>query len=370
MTALCCAAVLGFKPSLLPAADRAGRRTRRASLVRSGSAARRGPPDSRRAVSARGPISAFSGARMQQTRSPRSRRRSPKWSARPPRIFSVAISATWRNISNANPTGHSAAPSPSARHSAASRYFGRCRGRGRRPGRSRRPAGLRSRTPFRRLSRLRRDPYRTARRRRTARILGSRRRRKRGFRSRLARSNVVQLRFPEPARTPDSMEQLPPPDVARVDERSLVPRRAGRFPRDCRCSEGRGRGARRDRRWTEVTSAAGPAEGPRAEAASDRPAPGHSDLSRNAAAIFDRLGIGLLVSRDNVAIYANRTLLDLLGFADEDALHAAGGMSQIYRTCTGSRQRNHRHAHGVRRISSPSGRGSNRSNGTICLRRC
>ena len=54
------------------------------------------------------------------------------------------------------------------------------------------------------------------------------------------------------------------------------------------------------------------------------------DLSRNATAIFDRLGIGLLVSRDNVAIYANRALLDLLGFADEDALHAAGGMSQIY----------------------------------------
>jgi PAS domain S-box-containing protein len=54
------------------------------------------------------------------------------------------------------------------------------------------------------------------------------------------------------------------------------------------------------------------------------------DLGRNAAAIFDRLGLGLLVSRDDVVIYANRSLLDLLGFADEDSLHAAGGVSRIF----------------------------------------
>ncbi len=35
-------------------------------------------------------------------------------------------------------------------------------------------------------------------------------------------------------------------------------------------------------------------------------------------------------ARDNVAIYANRTLLDLLGFADEDAFHAAGGMARMF----------------------------------------
>src|SRR5579883_2947583 len=54
-----------------------------------------------------------------------------------------------------------------------------------------------------------------------------------------------------------------------------------------------------------------------------------SGLGRNAAAILDRLGFGLLVSRDDIAIYANRPFLDLLGFADEDALHAAGGMKRI-----------------------------------------
>ena len=53
-------------------------------------------------------------------------------------------------------------------------------------------------------------------------------------------------------------------------------------------------------------------------------------LGANAAAILDRLPLGILVSRDNVAIYANRTLLDQLGFADEDAFHAAGGMARMF----------------------------------------
>ena len=54
------------------------------------------------------------------------------------------------------------------------------------------------------------------------------------------------------------------------------------------------------------------------------------ELGRNAATIFDRLGVGILVSRDHVPIYANRYLLDLLGYADEDAFHAAGGMARTF----------------------------------------
>ena len=53
-------------------------------------------------------------------------------------------------------------------------------------------------------------------------------------------------------------------------------------------------------------------------------------IDRHAAAIFDRIGFGILVSRDDVPIYANRYLLDLLGYADEDAFHAAGGMARIF----------------------------------------
>jgi PAS domain S-box-containing protein len=54
------------------------------------------------------------------------------------------------------------------------------------------------------------------------------------------------------------------------------------------------------------------------------------DVGRNGLAVLDKLALGLLVSRDNVPIFANRHLLDMLGFADEDALHAAGGMSHLF----------------------------------------
>ena len=67
------------------------------------------------------------------------------------------------------------------------------------------------------------------------------------------------------------------------------------------------------------------------------PAPGRDlaadradDIARNGLAILDRLAIGLLVSRDNIPIFANRHLLDLTGFADEDALHVAGGMAHLF----------------------------------------
>ena len=56
----------------------------------------------------------------------------------------------------------------------------------------------------------------------------------------------------------------------------------------------------------------------------------NADLGKNAPAVLDRLAIGLLVSRDNVPIFANRHLLDMLGFDDEDALHAAGGLAHLF----------------------------------------
>ncbi|CAN7284748.1 ATP-binding protein [Bosea sp. LjRoot90] len=47
------------------------------------------------------------------------------------------------------------------------------------------------------------------------------------------------------------------------------------------------------------------------------------------AEILDRLPIAVLVNRDEAALYANRTLLDLLDYADLDDLTAAGGVSQL-----------------------------------------
>ena len=54
------------------------------------------------------------------------------------------------------------------------------------------------------------------------------------------------------------------------------------------------------------------------------------DIAANAPAILDRLPVGVLVSRMEIPVFLNRTLLDLLGFADADAFHAAGGLDAIF----------------------------------------
>lgn len=51
----------------------------------------------------------------------------------------------------------------------------------------------------------------------------------------------------------------------------------------------------------------------------------------NAAHVLDRLPVGVVVSRFNVPIFANRTVLDLLDYADVDAFHAAGGLDRLFR---------------------------------------
>jgi PAS domain S-box-containing protein len=146
-----------------------------------------------------------------------------------------------------------------------------------------------------------------------------------------AANNVVQLRFPEPARTPDATEQLSPPDTARVDDDLLSHDERAAFQEIANALKEETVTPTEIDAQAEAAPPGGPTEAlADAAAGPDTLAPGYQDLSRNAAAVFDRLGLGLLVSRDNVAIYANRTLLDLLGFVDEDALHAAGGMSRIY----------------------------------------
>ena len=61
-----------------------------------------------------------------------------------------------------------------------------------------------------------------------------------------------------------------------------------------------------------------------------------AEITRNGLALLDRLAIGLLVSRDNVPIFANRHLLDLTGFLDEDALHIAGGMAHLFGSTPGN----------------------------------
>ncbi len=56
---------------------------------------------------------------------------------------------------------------------------------------------------------------------------------------------------------------------------------------------------------------------------------GRPRIANAHAEILDRLPIAVLVNRDETALYANRTLLDLLDYADLDDLTAAGGVSRL-----------------------------------------
>ncbi len=69
------------------------------------------------------------------------------------------------------------------------------------------------------------------------------------------------------------------------------------------------------------------------QSVANRPAPVDAraeGVERNGLSLLDRLAIGLLVCRDSVPIFVNKHMLDALGFADEDALHAAGGMAYLF----------------------------------------
>ncbi len=55
------------------------------------------------------------------------------------------------------------------------------------------------------------------------------------------------------------------------------------------------------------------------------------DLLREALDVFDRLTLGVMLSRGDVPILMNRALLDMLGYPDADAFHAEGGMDRLFR---------------------------------------
>jgi PAS domain S-box-containing protein len=57
----------------------------------------------------------------------------------------------------------------------------------------------------------------------------------------------------------------------------------------------------------------------------------HETTVRNASALLDRLPIGAMVLRGGEALYFNRTMLDLTGYADLEAVRAADGMARMFR---------------------------------------
>ena len=69
---------------------------------------------------------------------------------------------------------------------------------------------------------------------------------------------------------------------------------------------------------------------PQGDAAAARGAD-DDEVRRNAGAVLDRLPVGALVARDGQALYANRTLLELIGYRDFAEFQAANALSRMFR---------------------------------------
>ena len=63
-------------------------------------------------------------------------------------------------------------------------------------------------------------------------------------------------------------------------------------------------------------------------------APARPRLPNSHADVLDKLPIAVLVNRDEEALYANRTMLDLLDYADLDDLASGGGVSRLIKEAT------------------------------------
>jgi signal transduction histidine kinase len=62
----------------------------------------------------------------------------------------------------------------------------------------------------------------------------------------------------------------------------------------------------------------------------ENPPAAADDAASRAMAMVDLLPVGVLVARGTNALYANRTLLDYLGYTDLDALAADGGLARVF----------------------------------------
>jgi PAS domain S-box-containing protein len=114
-------------------------------------------------------------------------------------------------------------------------------------------------------------------------------------------------------------------DAFREIARALV----GRTPASRDESSDERAGANTRREVQDDTSAEQPADR-QIDVAGSRGADG-DEVRRNAAAVLDRLPVGALVARDGQALYANRTLLELIGYRDFADFQAANALSRMFR---------------------------------------
>ncbi|HMK88064.1 MAG TPA: ATP-binding protein [Methylocystis sp.] len=163
-----------------------------------------------------------------------------------------------------------------------------------------------------------------------------------GFRGfgvlRLDRATARDARTPRPASP--TAERQPDPSPARVDnivplrppaptprEEPAAPPQSALTPIEKTAFDEIGRA---------LASAPPPPPGPARELidhvarALETPHSGQADDASSRSALIDMLPIGVLVARGEEALYANRTLLSLLGFADLDALARSGELSRAF----------------------------------------
>jgi PAS domain S-box-containing protein len=114
-------------------------------------------------------------------------------------------------------------------------------------------------------------------------------------------------------------------DAFREIARALV----GRAPASRDDSSDERAGADNRRELRNETSAEQPADR-QVDAAGSRGA-NDDEVRRNAGAVLDRLPVGALIARDGQALYANRTLLELIGYRDFAEFQAANALSRMFR---------------------------------------
>ncbi len=129
----------------------------------------------------------------------------------------------------------------------------------------------------------------------------------------------------------------PPPDVSQGGETvELTKSERDAFREIARALVGRTSSGRPDRP-SDAMAAADPEGDSEAAVAPPSPGPpaaapdGDDPVWRNAAGVLDRLPVGVAVARDGLALYANHTLLALLGYCDFEHFQSADGFAAMFR---------------------------------------
>jgi len=121
-----------------------------------------------------------------------------------------------------------------------------------------------------------------------------------------------------PAQPPSNVVRLPSADIARPPSEQLSGNERDAFRRIAEALGSRG---------IADLAALAPGPAPRETADQTRTAPQGENLD---ARLIDRLPVGIVVFRDGRTLFANRTLLDLLGYDSPGAFVAAGGADAVF----------------------------------------